>query len=78
VRPDLGDADELLDARAKAAYKARLDGLAAEPEEAERCRDPGRAATAAAERDFLIDQLPRTVGLGGRDRRAASHAERAG
>jgi hypothetical protein len=51
--------------------------LAAELEEADRCNDPGRAATAAAERDFLVDELARAVGLGGRDRRAASHAERA-
>src|SRR5215813_7034728 len=74
VRPDLGDAGELLDARAKAAYKARLDQLQAELEEAERLNDAGRAATAAAERDFLVDELARAVGLGGRDRRAASHA----
>ena len=77
VRPDLGDAGELLDAQAKAAYKARLDELEAELEEAEGFNDPGRAATAAAERDFLVDELARAVGLGGRDRRAASHAERA-
>jgi hypothetical protein len=77
VRPDLGDAGVLLDARAKAAYKARLDELAAELEEAERYGDPGRAATARAERDFLVGELARAVGLGGRDRRAASHAERA-
>ena len=77
ARPDLGDAGELLDAKAKAAYKARLDELAAELEEAELCHDPGRAATARAERDFLVGELARAVGLGGRDRRAASHAERA-
>jgi hypothetical protein len=76
MRPDLGDAGELLDARAKAAYKARLGELAAELEEADRCGDPGRAAQAAAERDFLVRELARAVGLGGRDRRAASHAER--
>jgi hypothetical protein len=45
--------------------------------EAEGFNDPGRAAKAAAERDFLVDELARAVGLGGRDRRAASHAERA-
>jgi hypothetical protein len=28
-------------------------------------------------RDFLVDELARAAGLGGRDRRAASHAERA-
>jgi hypothetical protein len=77
VRPDLGDAGPLLDARAKAAYKARLDELAAELEEAECCNDPGRAATARQEQEFLVRELARAVGLGGRDRRAASHAERA-
>src|SRR5215470_434265 len=77
VRPDLGDAGELLDATAKAAYKARLDELQAELDQAERFGDPGRAATASAERDFLVAELARAVGLGGRDRRAASHAERA-
>jgi tetratricopeptide (TPR) repeat protein len=77
VRRDLGDAGELLDAKAKAAYKARLDELEAELEEAERFHDPARAAKASAERDFLVDELARAVGLGGRGRRAASHAERA-
>jgi hypothetical protein len=77
VRPDLGDAGELLDAKAKAAYKARVGELAAELEQADRCNDPGRAAKAGAERDFLVAELARAVGLGGRDRRAASHAERA-
>jgi hypothetical protein len=77
VRPDLGDAGALLDARAKAAYQARLDELAAELADAERCHDAGRGAIATAERDFLVAELARAVGLGGRDRRAASHAERA-
>ena len=39
--------------------------------------DPGRVARAGAERDFLVGELARAVGLDGRDRRAASHAERA-
>ena len=70
VRPDLGDAGALLDATAKAAYQARLAELGAEPEEAEAGNDPARPTRARAE-------LARAVGLGGRDRRAASHAERA-
>src|SRR5215831_8814326 len=74
---DLAGAAELLDARAKAAYQARLGELAAELEEADRLHDPGRAATAAAERDFLVAELARAVGLGGRGSRAASHAEHA-
>jgi hypothetical protein len=77
ARPDLGDAGAMLDATAKAAYKARLDELRAEVEEAEAGNDPARAAKARDERDFLVAELARAVGLGGRDRRAASHAERA-
>jgi hypothetical protein len=38
VRPDLGDAGELLDATAKAAYKARLEELQAELDEANLAR----------------------------------------
>jgi hypothetical protein len=77
VRPDLGDAGELLDAQAKAAYRARLVELRAELAEAEGCNDPARAAKARVELDFVVGELARAVGLGGRDRRAASHAERA-
>lgn len=77
VRPDLGDAGALLDARAKAAYKARLEELRADLAEAESFNDPVRAANIKAEIDFLVDELARAVGLGGRDRKAASHAERA-
>jgi tetratricopeptide (TPR) repeat protein len=76
-RRDLGDAGTLLDATAKAAYKARLDELRAEVEEAEAGNDPARAAKARDELDFLTAELARAVGLGGQDRRAASHAERA-
>jgi hypothetical protein len=77
VRPDLGDAGSMLDASAKAAYQTRLRDLRAELAEAEEFRDPARAAKARAELDFLVAELARGVGLGGRDRRAASHAERA-
>jgi hypothetical protein len=77
VRPDLGDAGALLDATAKAAYRARLTELRAELEEAEGFNDPARATRARQELEFLVAELARAVGLGGRDRRAASHAERA-
>jgi hypothetical protein len=77
VRPDLGDAGAVLDATAKAAYQARLAELGAELEAAEAGNDPARATRARGERDFLVAELARAVGLGGRDRRAASHAERA-
>ena len=77
TRFDLGDAGEALDAEAKAAYKARLEELEEELDDAESWGDPERAAKAREERDFLARELARAVGLGGRDRRAASHAERA-
>jgi class 3 adenylate cyclase len=74
---DLGDAGALLDGPAKAAYKRRVDDLRAELEEAERFNDPGRAATARQEIEFIMGQLSAAVGLGGRDRKGASAAERA-
>jgi hypothetical protein len=54
VRPDLGDARALLDATAKAAYKARLEELRAELEEAEGFNDAARAAKAREEMEFLV------------------------
>ncbi|MDR7453677.1 MAG: AAA family ATPase [Armatimonadota bacterium] len=76
-RPDLGDAGEMLDARAKAEYRSRLQELRVELDEAEAFNDPARVAKVKEEMDFLVAELARAVGLGGRDRRAASHAERA-
>ncbi len=76
-RPDLGDAGELLDARAKAEYKSRLQDLQTELDEAEDFNEPARVAKIKEEIDFIVSELARAVGLGGRDRRAASHAERA-
>jgi hypothetical protein len=77
TRPDLGDAGVLLDATAKAAYRTRVRELRADLEEAESFNDQGRAANVRAELDFVVAELARAVGLGDRDRRAASHAERA-
>jgi DNA-binding response OmpR family regulator len=73
----LGDAGTVLDPQAKAAYKRRLDELQAEVAEAQRWHDLARATTAQAEIEFLTAELAAAVGLGGRDRRVASSAERA-
>ena len=73
----LGDAGELLDARAKEAYRRRLAEIEDDIEQARALGDAERAAQADTERDFLIRELSRAVGLGGRDRRAASASERA-
>jgi tetratricopeptide (TPR) repeat protein len=72
-----GDAGELLDAKAKQAYRRRLAEIEEDLEEARAMGDSERAAQADAEREFLVRELARAVGLGGRDRRAASVSERA-
>jgi hypothetical protein len=72
-----GSAGPVLDAAAKADYRRRLGELREELEEAERFNDVGRAERARSEMDALAGQLAQAVGLGGRDREAASDAERA-
>jgi tetratricopeptide (TPR) repeat protein len=71
------DLGAVLDEQAKAAYRSRLAELEEELEEAERWSDPERAAKARQELEFFAAELSRAVGLGGRDRRAGSAAERA-
>ncbi len=77
ARSDLGSAGAMLDETAKAAYRSRLADLRVELDEAERFNDLVRAGKAQDEIDLLAGELARAVGLGGRDRQAASHAERA-
>jgi hypothetical protein len=72
-----GDAGEILDAKAKKAYRERLAELEEEVDEARGFADFERAARAEEERQFLVHELAQAVGLGGRDRRSASAAERA-
>jgi CheY-like chemotaxis protein len=72
-----GDAGPVLDPQAKAQYRARLDELEEELREAEQWNDPERAARAKEERELLAHELAAAVGLGGRDRRVGSDAERA-
>lgn len=73
----LGDAGALLDERAKAAYRRRLADIDADLEDARAGGDAVREAQADNEREFLLRELSRAVGLGGRDRRAGSASERA-
>jgi predicted component of type VI protein secretion system len=70
-------AGPVLDVQAKAEYRRRLAALREQLEEAEGFNDVGRAEAARAEMDALATQLAQAVGLGGRDREAASDAERA-
>lgn len=76
VRFTMGDAGEVLDPQAKAAYRRRLEALRARQAEAEASNDLATLSAARAEIDQLAQQLAGAVGLGGRDRRAAATAER--
>ena len=73
----LGDAGEMLDEQAKVAYRRRLSELREELEEAKELGNVERAEQAEEEIDALTRELSRAVGLGGRNRRAASASERA-
>jgi tetratricopeptide (TPR) repeat protein len=73
----LGDAGEMLDEQAKLAYRSRLSELREEFEESKKLGNVERAEQAEEEIDALTRELSRAVGLGGRNRRAASASERA-
>ena len=66
-----------LDAEAKRPLPRRAVELRDELEEAESFNDPERAARAREELAWIAEQLTGAVGLGGRDRRTGSDAERA-
>jgi tetratricopeptide (TPR) repeat protein len=72
-----GGAGEILDPRARDAYRRRLEELQGDLDEAEPLADLERAARAREEMDFLARELAGAVGLGGRSRRTPSDAERA-
>ena len=69
---DAAGAGAGLDAQAKAAYRARVEELREELEQARDWADDERAARAQEELDFIARELARAVGLGGRDRPTAS------
>jgi hypothetical protein len=82
IEPDLRvpgglDGAQLLDAHAKESYRRRLVEIEADIEDAREMGDAERAAQADTERDFIVRELARAVGLGGRNRRASSASERA-
>src|SRR5262245_48411573 len=76
-RLETGQGLPILDGPAKAAYQQRLSALRHELDEAERNNDPGQAERAREELDAITEQLAAALGLGGRDRQAASSTERA-
>jgi tetratricopeptide (TPR) repeat protein len=74
---EAGEAHELLDEQARAAYKGQLEDLREQLAEAEAFNDQARAAALAREIEFLSRELARAVGLHGRARPGSTRAERA-
>ncbi len=68
---------DVLDERARRAYRERLATLASEIDEAASHNDRGRLAKLEHERTTLEKEIARAVGLGGRGRQAGSATERA-
>lgn len=71
------DAGVALDAEAKEAYRRRLVEIEEDLDEAARTGDAERAALAEADRDYLLRELSRAFGVGGRSRDEGSTSERA-
>jgi tetratricopeptide (TPR) repeat protein len=78
LRPDgAGGDDPVLDRQAITAYRARIEDLQEEVDEAESYADPERATRAREELELLVAELSRAMGLGGRARSGISASERA-
>jgi len=77
VAGDLGHAGEVLDARAKSAYRQRLTELKEELDDARELGNQERIEKAEEEIQALGRELKSAVGLSGRARRASSSPERA-
>lgn len=71
------DAGPVLDPQAKEAYRRRIEDLRDAIDEGLAWGDAERVARAEEELGAIAAELSRSVGLGGRDRRAASESERA-
>ncbi len=67
----------VVDAAARDAYRARLVALEARLDEADHAGDTDAAERIGAEREALVLELRRAVGLGGRPRTGSPEAERA-
>jgi non-specific serine/threonine protein kinase len=77
MRSGLYAAVPALDAKAKAELKSRLNDLRQELNEAERFNDFHRKTQAQNELQAISEYLASAVGVGGRDRKISSDAERA-
>lgn len=67
----------VLDDRAREAYRRRLAEVDDDIDDATRRNDLGRLELARRDREYLVAELTRAVGLGGRHRRTGGSTERA-
>lgn len=67
----------VLDDTAREAYRRRLREIDDDIDEARALNDPARAELAERDRDYLIAELQRAIGLGGRERTVGGSPERA-
>ena len=75
--PERDTGVEMVDAQARAEYRERIRELDDEIAAAGAAADPVRLSNAKAERDVLMSELERALGLGGRSRRLGDRGERA-
>ncbi len=67
----------VLDDAARDAYRRRLADIDDDAQDAAQMNDLGRLAKAEIDRQYLVEELARAVGLGGRQRRTGESSERA-
>jgi hypothetical protein len=67
----------LIDDEAREAYRRRLAEVDDDIDEATRMNDVGRVELAQRDREYLLAELGRAVGLGGRNRSVGGTTERA-
>jgi hypothetical protein len=77
VSSDGGHAGLHLDDQAREAYRRRLVDIDEDMDDATKANDLARLELAQNDRDYLVQELARAVGLGGRARQAGATAERA-
>lgn len=75
--PDTGAGMPAIDEHAREAYRRRLEEVEADIDDAHANNDLARLELATRDRDYLVDELARAVGLGGRIRTVGGDAERA-
>jgi tetratricopeptide (TPR) repeat protein len=70
-----GGTGPVIDDQAVRAYKRRLSEIEEDVDEAKAMGDLGRVALATADRDYLVGELSRAFGLGGRQRQSGDPSD---